>query len=512
MKTHFRTMYFFVAVALGAAGGAVGIALVPHAVSQPSHAADVVAGKVTSPVAQPFELSAAFKQTAKSIRPAVVSISTVKKFKAAKATAPRQRRPEIPDELRRFFGGEDPFERFSQSPDSPQREFEQQGLGSGVIISADGYVLTNNHVVQGGDEVTVTLSDDRAYKAQVVGTDRGTDLAVLRIKATGLAYAELGDSDALEIGEWVLAVGSPMGLDQTVTAGIISAKGRHVGITQGGYEDFLQTDAAINPGNSGGPLVNLKGQVVGINTAIASRSGGSMGIGFAVPSSIAKTVLDQILKSGKVTRGRIGAGIQDLTEDLAQSFQFKSRHGVLISDVLPDSPAAKAGLKTGDIVTKYDGRPVRSANQFRNSVAATKPGTKAELEIFRNGNPLTAHVVIGELDEKEVAAVGTESSSESSESMGLLGLSVQTLTQELAKQYGIKEPLKGVVVTDVEPSSPSAKAGIRAQDVIVNIGGKDVQTVQEFKDTMKQQKLEAGVRMQVVRDGFNRFVFLKNGN
>ena len=226
-----------------------------------------------------------------------------------------------------------------------------RGSGSGVIISPDGYILTNNHVVQGADEFKVETSDEQTYKAELVGTDRATDLAVLKIKATGLVAAELGDSDALEIGEWVLAVGSPMGLDQTITAGIISAKGRHIGITNGGYEDFLQTDAAINPGNSGGPLVNLSGEVIGINTAIASRSGGSMGIGFAVPSSIAKSVLDQILKTGKVTRGRIGAAIQDLSEDLASSFQFKSRHGVLIGDVLPDSPAAKAGMKSGDIVT-----------------------------------------------------------------------------------------------------------------------------------------------------------------
>jgi len=320
--------------------------------------------------------------------------------------------------------------------------------------------------------------------------------------------AEIGNSEDLDVGEWVLAIGSPMGLNQTVTAGIISAKGRQVGITQGGYEDFLQTDAAINPGNSGGPLVNLQGEVIGINTAIASRSGGNMGIGFAVPASLAKNVLDQILKTGKVTRGRIGAAIQDLTEDLAESFNFKARNGVLIGDVVPDSPAARAGIKSGDIVTKFDGRPVKSANQFRNGVAATMPGSKAELEIYRDGKTISVPVVIGQLDDKEVAsAAKEEAGGETSES---LGLTVQTLTPEVAKQLSIKEATKGVVITEVTAGSPASRANIQPNDIIVNIDNKPVHTLAEFRDVMKVQKLDVGVRMQVVREGVTRYVFLKN--
>jgi serine protease Do len=320
----------------------------------------------------------------------------------------------------------------------------------------------------------------------------------------------LGNSDALEVGDWVMAIGSPLGFNQTVTAGIISAMGRQVGVTNGGYEDFLQTDAAINPGNSGGPLVNLKGEVIGINTAIASRSGGFSGIGFAIPVNMARSVMNQIRDNGKVTRGRIGAAIQDLTEDLAKSFGYSGREGALIDDVVPDSPAAKAGLKPGDIVTKYQGKPVKSSSQFRNAVAATAPNTKADIEIFRDGKKQSLQVQIGLLSEEELArsqpaAGGDEEAAES------LGLTVQPLTPELARQLGMKEGQAGVVIAAVEPGSLAARGGLRPGDLITSVGGKPVANLKEFRETMAQQKASAGVRLQIVREGSNRFVFLRTG-
>jgi serine protease Do len=267
-------------------------------------------------------------------------------------------------------------------------------MGTGVIVSEDGYILTNNHVVRGADEVEVILSTNRRLKAKIVGTDKATDVAVLKVSAKGLAAARLGSSENMEVGDWVLAIGSPFGLDQTVTAGIVSAKGRaNVGITD--YEDFIQTDAAINPGNSGGPLVNLKGEVIGINTAIASRSGGSSGVGFAIPSDMVRRVMESILDNGRVDRGWLGVGIQDLDEDLARSFGLKSTRGALVSGVLPAGPAAKAGLKSGDVLLKVAGQEVRDANHLRHLVAGIEPKKKVRLEVFREKQSIEVEVTIG---------------------------------------------------------------------------------------------------------------------
>ena len=254
-----------------------------------------------------------------------------------------------------------------------------------MIVTSDGFILTNNHVVRGADEVTVTLMDNRDFRAKIVGTDAKTDLAVLKIEAKDLTPARIGNSDNMKVGEWVLAVGCPFGLEQTVTAGIISARGRVMGIIEGGYEDFLQTDAAINPGNSGGPLVNLQGEVIGINSAIESRNGGNMGIGFAIPTNLARSVMDALIKDGKVVRGWLGASIQPLDEGLAESFGYKSNQGVLIGSVLPNSPAEKAGLKDGDIVSELNGRQVDTVTQLRNGIAALAPKSKADLMVHRNG-------------------------------------------------------------------------------------------------------------------------------
>lgn len=515
MSSAFRGFALLGAVALGAAGGSW-VATIYQRTPANVSVAQEKATAARAALASAPDLSQAFKLTAQAVRPSVVSISSVKKVRMLN---PRLRQrpgapgmpgiPGVPDELRRFFGDE-PFERmFPQMPQTPE-DFNQEGLGSGVIVTADGLILTNNHVVAGADEVTVTTADARQLRAKIVGADRATDVAVLKVDAKDLVPAPLGNSDSLEVGDWVMAIGSPLGFSQTVTAGIISAMGRQVGVTNGGYEDFLQTDAAINPGNSGGPLVNLKGEVVGINTAIASRSGGFSGIGFAIPVNMARSVMDQIRDNGKVTRGRIGAAIQDLSEDLAKSFGYSGREGALIDDVVPDSPAAKAGLKPGDIVTKYQGKPVRSSSQFRNAVAATAPNTQADLEIFRDGKKQTLQVQIGLLSDDELARSQPEAAGEE-ESAESLGLSVQPLTPDLARQLGVKDGQTGVVISGVEPGSLAARGGLRPGDLITSVGGQPVANLKEFRDAMAKQKASAGVRFQIVREGSNRFVFLRTG-
>ncbi|MFO0868012.1 MAG: DegQ family serine endoprotease [Pirellulales bacterium] len=499
-----RGLAFLGAVALGAACGAFAVSLM-HSGGGQATLAQERASAARRELAQATDLAQGFKLTAQAVRPSVVSISSLKKIRV---TNPRFRQrnggPELPEELRRFFG-EDPFERML--PQLPEGGIPQEGLGSGLIVSEDGYILTNNHVVAGADEVTVSLADDRQLPAKIVGTDRATDVALLKVDASGLVPVVLGDSDTMEVGDWVLAIGSPLGFDQTVTAGIISAKERQVGVTNGGYEDFLQTDAAINPGNSGGPLVNLRGEVIGINTAIASRSGGFSGIGFAIPINLARSIMHQIRDSGKVTRGRIGAAIQDLTEDLARSFGYDGREGALIDDVVPDSPAAKAGLKSGDIVTRYQGKPVKSSSHFRNAVAATPPNSQADLEVFRDGRRLQLKVTVATLTDDDVAKMVPENGeSESSEDWGI---AVQVLSPEIARRLNLKEDLAGVVVSEVAPGSAAARARLRPGDVITSVGGQPVRNVKEYREALKQQKLDSGVRIQVVREGVNHFLFLR---
>jgi serine protease Do len=442
------------------------------------------------------DLSRVFQQVAKAVRPSVVNISSVRRIQP-RAQTPTSPSPHMP--FREFFG-EDFFDRFFQHR-TPQRGFEQRGLGTGVIVSEDGYILTNNHVIEGADEVTITLSDDRAYKAEVIGTDDKTDLAVLKIDVSELTEATLGDSDAIEIGDWVLALGNPFGLEQTVTAGIISAKGRaHMGIAE--YEDFIQTDAAINPGNSGGPLVNLRGEVIGINTAIASRTGGSMGIGFAIPSSMARTVMDSIVKNGRVERGWLGVAIQNLTDDLADSFGFEGTDGVLIGDVTPDGPADKAGLQQGDIVLTFHDKPTTNVNQLRNLVAATPPGQSVEVAYHRNGKRQTVQVDIGELETQMTVAHGRDANVD-------LGMTVQTMTPDIARQLGEQEAT-GVVVTGIEPGGLAATAGVRPKDIIVMVNDAPIKDVADFRAEIDRQHLKKGVRRVIKTHGSRRFVVLKS--
>jgi serine protease Do len=439
------------------------------------------------------DLSAAFERIAEEVTPTVVSISSVQTVKATQGSrAPLRGSP-----LEKFFG-DDFFQFFSQPP--APRGYVREGMGTGFIVDPKGYILTNNHVVQGADEVTVKLSDDRTFEAKVVGTDPKTDIAVLKINADDLPTATLGDSGRLKVGEWVAAVGNPFGLSSTITAGIVSAKGRsHMAITD--YEDFIQTDAAINPGNSGGPLVNLSGKVVGINTAIASRTGGYQGVGFTIPINMAKSVMNSLIHEGRVVRGFLGVGIQPLNPGLAESFGYDSTEGALVAEVYPDSPAEKAGFIQGDIVQRYGDKDVATVNQLRNLVASTKPKTTVPVEIFRDGDEQTLNVRIGELSERSGTAPVQKPSAD-------LGLAVSDLTPEIAQSLGYEDS-QGVLVTAVDPIGPAARAGIAVEDLILSVQGKEVQTAREFWKAVGQQDLSKGIRLIVEHGTMRRFVFMQ---
>jgi serine protease Do len=445
------------------------------------------------------DLSKTFEEVATVIEPSVVNISSVKRIKPTmQPSGHLQMSPNSP--LFEFFG-EDFFDHFMQ-PQIPQEGYEQQGLGTGLIVSNDGYILTNNHVVDNADEVTATLDNDRKLKATVVGTDPKSDLAVLKVNASDLYPAKLGDSDKLQIGEWVVAAGQPFGLTQTITAGIVSAKGRaNVGVAD--YEDFIQTDAAINPGNSGGPLVNLRGEVVGINTAIFSRSGGYMGIGFAIPSNMAKSVMESLISQGKVVRGYLGVAIQDLNEGLAKSFGHEGTKGVLVGDVTPDSPADKGGMKQGDIITAYNGKPVENAHQLRSAVAETAPGTETKIEVFREGKARTLTIKLGELG-GDLASINGQGSLSSDK----LGLTVANITPDMATELGVTGT-PGVIVTEVSPFGLAAHAGIRANDVIVAVQNQSVANVSQFNEALDKQDIKQGVRFTVQTGSMQRFVFVE---
>lgn len=447
---------------------------------------------------QAADISNAFRQAADVIGPSVVSITSEKYIRVSGSV---RGFGGVPDEFRRFFG--DDFDRFFDSR-TPDRQGVQRGFGTGVIVSKDGYILTNNHVVEGADRVIVKLHNEDEHDAEVIGTDEKTDLAVLQIDADNLRAAVLADSDAARVGDWVIAVGGPFGLEKTVTAGIISATSRDaVGIAD--YENFIQTDAAINPGNSGGPLVNLRGEVVGINTAIATRSGSNSGIGFAIPSNMAKLVKEDLIDDGRVERGWLGGLIQNLTRDLADSFGYSGRDGVLIGDVTDGGPAHKAGLKPGDIVIRFDGKVMKNASQLRNTVAATHPDSEVELEIFRDGRKQTLKVRIGLLDDKVVLS-GDANRSTSTD----LGLTVQTLTPELSRQLGYDNDQRGVAVTEVAPGGLAAQAGLRPGMIIVSVNGIETGNVHNFREVLADADLTKGLRLHVKADGLSRFLILRS--
>ncbi|OAG27439.1 DegQ family serine endoprotease [Thermodesulfatator autotrophicus] len=441
-----------------------------------------------------LKLSQAFAQVAKKAGPAVVFVQ-VEKVVVRKGPAMEP----FPFGSPFDFFGEDFFERFFR--DRFPRKFRQMGAGSGFIISQDGYIITNNHVVANADKVKVKLADGREFKAKIIGTDPASDVAVLKIDADNLPTLPLGDSDKIQVGEWVLAIGNPFGLTQTVTVGVISAKGRSgMGITD--YEDFIQTDAAINPGNSGGPLVNLRGEAIGVNTAIFTRSGGYMGIGFAIPINMVKVIAKQIIEKGKVTRGWLGVVIQDLNEDLAKSFGLDKPEGALVTDVAENSPAQKAGLKPGDIIVEYNGKPVKNVAELRTLVALTPPGTKVKMVVFRKGERKVLEVEIGSQPQSLGIITGQD------EFLQKLGLEVKPLTPALAEQlgYGVNE---GVVITGVAPGSPAAMAGLRPGMLIEEVNHRRVHNIKEFAEALAPSKKTGRVLFLVRDKEFRRYVSIR---
>ncbi|HLI80053.1 MAG TPA: DegQ family serine endoprotease [Candidatus Binataceae bacterium] len=401
-------------------------------------------------------------------------------------------------------GGGDPFEQFRRFFGQIPRDYKQHGLGSGVIVSPDGYILTNNHVVGGAEEIHVTLMDKREFTAKVIGKDAKTDLALIKVDTKDpLPVAELGNSDAMDVGDWVVAIGNPFGFTLTTTAGIVSAKGRMLG---GNYDDFIQTDASINPGNSGGPLFNTSGQVIGINTAIYSRSGMNAGIGFAIPANLAKHVMDQLKAHGRVVRGWLGVEIQEVTPDLAQSFGLAKPEGALVASVEKDGPAAKSGLERGDVVLKFDGKDVHDEHELPVLVADTAINKTVPIDVVRNGKHMTLQVTVGELKE---AAVQTAKAEEPGTNWGM---QVGDITPEIASQFHLQAD-KGVVVRHVAPDSPAADAGVQPGDLILEVDRRKVATVNDFLAKAKEDKASGkSALLLVLRGGTSYYMVIKSGS
>jgi serine protease Do len=407
----------------------------------------------------------------KNVLPSVVNISSSKVVKAG---------PEMNMQMdplfRQFFGGEG-------SPFNAPKDRREKSLGSGVIVSPEGYILTNNHVVDGATDVRVTLSDKRELEAKIVGTDPKTDVAVLKIDASNLKPITFGDSSKVEVGDTALAIGDPFGVGQTVTKGIISATGRG-GLGIEDYEDFIQTDAPINPGNSGGALINDRGELVGINTAIISHgSGGSQGIGFAVPVNLAHQVMDQILKSGKVVRAYMGILPQDMTPEMAKAFGEKEARGVVVGDVTPNSPAQEGGVQRGDIILQVNGKPVTDSNQLRMSISMMQPGTDVRLQVMRNGSEKDLSLKLAEMPTETAKA---ESNGDDESTKALQGVEVANLTPHDAEQLGLPRSTTGVIVADVDPASKMADSGLQKGDVIQEVNHQQVKNVSEFQSAIKK--------------------------
>ena len=419
-------------------------------------------------VAAPGAPAGSYADLVSAVAPSVV---TVRSERVVKPTA-----GEIPfgDDpfLRRFFG-----DGFQRSPMVPRRE---GGLGSGVVVSADGYILTNHHVINDAQQIKVELSDKRVLAARLIGSDAPSDLAVLKIEAAGLPALPIGNSDSVRVGDVVLAFGNPLGVGQTVTMGIISAKGRATGLGEGGFEDFLQTDAPINQGNSGGALVNTRGELVGINSQIVSPSGGNIGIGFAIPAGMARNVMAQLVSDGKVRRGLLGVTVQGISSEIAKSLGLPAVKGALVSSVVPGGAAARAGVERGDVIVAFGGAPVDDSNSLRNHVAEMKPGSDVTFRVWRNGQEKELHGRLGELDGPKSAA--NEGAGEPQH--GTLGLSVKPLTSEDARELGVSGG-KGLVVAGVDPAGPAAAAGFQPGDVIETVNGKPVTDASELRSAVK---------------------------
>jgi Do/DeqQ family serine protease len=430
------------------------------------------------------------------VSPAVVTIRSAKRVREA------QQFPFLDDPFfRQFFGN--PRQR---SPRGGNYE-TQHALGSGVIVRADGHILTNHHVVDGADQITVELPSRQTYSAKLVGSDAPSDLAVLKIDASNLPTLPLGDSNRVRVGDVCLAVGNPLGVGETVTSGIISAKGRATGLSDGSFEDFLQTDAAINQGNSGGALVNTAGELIGINSQILSPSGGNIGIGFAIPSNMAKTVMSQLVNGGKVRRGKLGVSIQAITSDLAASLGIKEVRGVLISGVSPGGPADHAGIKTGDIVTAVNGQPTNDPNELRNRIASTEPGAQVTLTLERSGKEMQVKATLAELTAQEAQSKQSGSDQGGGEG-GSLGLTVQPLTPDDAAQLGLSRATHGLVVQSVDPSGPAAETGIQSGDVIVEVNRQPVVSVDELRGALRKSGSRPALLL-INRGGQTHFVTVR---
>jgi serine protease Do len=426
------------------------------------------------------------------VSPAVV---TVQARRSIHRTSEMQN---IPEPFRRFFD-EVPGVR-----PTPRRE---AGLGSGVIVSTDGYVLTNHHVVDSADKVEIELIDGRRFDAKIVGSDQPSDLAVLKVEASNLKPLHFADSDRARVGDVVLAVGNPLGLGQTVTSGIISAKGRETGASEGAFEDFLQTDASINRGNSGGALVNTNGELLGINSQILSPSGFNIGIGFAIPSNMASNVMDQLVKTGQVRRGLLGVTVQRVTSDLARSLQLPTVGGAIVSSVTPGGPAARSGVRQGDVIRSLDGRAVDSSNSLRNAIARVMPGTEVTLSVVRDGKPQDLKVTIGE---KEVERTST-SEREDERTGGRYGLTVEPITPEVARKFELAKDTSGVVVSDVDPDSPGADAGLQPGDVIVQVNRKPVKDAAELRAALDEATSQRPALLLVKRENGTVFLTMSAG-
>ncbi|MGQ9705438.1 MAG: DegQ family serine endoprotease [bacterium] len=400
--------------------------------------------------------------------------------------------------------GDDFFKRFFEEQQAPNRQYKSYGEGSGVIVSSDGYILTNNHVIENSEKIKIQLHDGREFDAKIVGSDPMTDIAVLKIDGKDLPIAKLGDSDKVKVGQIVIAIGHPLRQSHTVTAGIISAVGRS-NVSLADYEDFLQTDAAINPGNSGGPLVNLKGEVIGINTAIASYTGGYMGIGFAIPINMAKEIMEQLKENGKVVRGWLGIYIQPLTAEIAKEFNIPRDKGVLVADVVSGGPADKAGLKRGDCIVKYNGESVEDVNKLRMVVSKTKPGTNAEVEIYRGSKLIKLTVKIGELPAEKT---GIMKGKEEEETTQKIGIRVQELTPDIARELGYKGE-EGVLITDVEYGSPAYEAGLSQGDIIIEVDKQKVRNISEFKIAIENAKKKNSILFYVWSKEASHYVVVK---
>jgi serine protease Do len=440
----------------------------------------------TVSLAEPPMVPASFSQLAEAVGPAVVNIRTVKTLKGGGPVFRHfQREP---------GGRENPFNEFFERffGDEMQREFKQPSLGSGFIIDKDGYVVTNNHVIEDADQIKVKLDDEKEFDAQVIGRDASTDLALLKVKSNSHDFPvlKLGDSAQLKVGQWVVAIGSPFGLERTVTAGIVSAKGRVIG--SGPYDDFIQTDASINPGNSGGPLLNLKGEVVGINTAIIASG---QGIGFAIPINLARGIIDQLKAGGEVTRGWLGVAIQDVNQEMADYYGIETKKGVFVSDVFKGDPADAAGIRPKDIIVEVNGQKVETSRQLTSLVAAIPVGQGVKIKVIRDGQPKTFNVKIAKRDDTKVAARGETPEKREDQ---LLGLRVSALTPEMAQRFNIRETA-GVIVIDVQSGSQAEEAGMRVGDIIKEINRQSIESVKDYNEALKKISKDSAVSFFIWR-------------